>query len=81
LDKREAASGAVYVRADIYDAALSREAALIDAFARSSEREAALREALSFYANPEVYRPHPHGIAFERRDISDIAIAALEVKP
>jgi len=44
-------------------------------------REAALREALSFYANPEVYRPHPHGIAFDRRDISHTARAAIEVKP
>lgn len=38
---------------------------------------ARLREALTFYANPEVYRPHPHGIGFDRRDISGIARAAL----
>ena len=44
-------------------------------------REAALREALEFYANPETYRPHPHGIAFDRRDISYIARAALSVTP
>jgi len=44
-------------------------------------REAALREALSFYADPKSYRLLPHGIGFARRDISHIAIAALAVKP
>jgi len=39
-----------------------------------------LREALAFYANPEVYKPHPHGIGFDRRDISYVAVAALAVK-
>ena len=38
---------------------------------------ARLREALTFYANPEVYRPHPHGPAFDRRDVSYVATAAL----
>lgn len=37
----------------------------------------ALREALTFYANPEVYRPHPHGSAFDNRDLSFVARAAL----
>jgi len=37
----------------------------------------ALREALAFYANPEIYKPHPHGPAFDRRDRSYHAIAAL----
>ncbi len=36
-----------------------------------------LREALNFYANAEIYEPHPHGPAFERRDLSQIARAAL----
>ena len=36
-----------------------------------------LRAALQFYANPEVYKPHPHGIAFDCRDLSYVAIAAL----
>jgi hypothetical protein len=36
-----------------------------------------LAEALTFYANPSVYAPHPHGIAFERRDLSYHAVAAL----
>ena len=38
---------------------------------------ARLRKALTFYANPEVYRPHPHGPAFDRRDVSYVATAAL----
>lgn len=36
-----------------------------------------LAEAMTFYANPSVYAPHPHGIAFERRDLSFHAVAAL----
>lgn len=36
-----------------------------------------LREALEFYANPEIYKPHPHGPAFDRRDLSYHARAAL----
>lgn len=36
-----------------------------------------LREALMFYANPEIYKPHPHGPAFDRRDLSFHARAAL----
>jgi hypothetical protein len=37
-----------------------------------------LERALEFYANPEVYKPHPHGPAFDRRDLS---FRALEVLP
>jgi hypothetical protein len=36
-----------------------------------------LEAALKFYANPDVYKPHPHGLAFDNRDISYVAIAAL----
>ena len=43
--------------------------------ARAGEDE--LREALAQYANPDLYRAHPHGLAFDRRDKSYIAIAAL----
>ena len=43
--------------------------------ARAGEDE--LREALAQYANPDLYRSHPHGLAFDRRDKSYIAIAAL----
>lgn len=47
----------------------------------ASRREAGeverLRKALAFYANPEIYKPHPHGPAFDRRDLSDVARAAL----
>ena len=42
------------------------------------KENAALREALQFYANPEVYKPHPHGLAFDRRDLSYRALAALQ---
>ncbi len=39
---------------------------------------APLVEALEFYANPEIYRPHPHGPAFDRRqDLNFKAVAAL----
>ena len=40
-------------------------------------RVAVLEMALEFYANPEIYKPHPHGAAFDRRDKSYIARAAL----
>lgn len=36
-----------------------------------------LREALEFYRNSEVYKPHQHGPAFDRRDLSFRARAAL----
>lgn len=29
-----------------------------------------LVEALEFYANPQIYKPHPHGLAFDDRDLS-----------
>jgi hypothetical protein len=64
---------------------LERAAALIralEARAEASEaRNKALEEALAWYADPERYKPHPHGIAFNRRDISYTARAALEPKP
>jgi hypothetical protein len=37
----------------------------------------ALVNALEFYANPEVYKPHPHGPAFDDRDLGHVARAAL----
>ncbi|GAJ29829.1 hypothetical protein [Acidomonas methanolica] len=36
-----------------------------------------LVKALEFYADPKVYEPHPHGPAFDHRDISFVARAAL----
>lgn len=33
--------------------------------------------ALQLYANPEIYKPHPHGPAFDRRDLSDVAKAVI----
>lgn len=41
------------------------------------EREARLVEALRFYANPQIYKPHPHGLGFDRRDVSFRAKAVL----
>ena len=40
-----------------------------------------LRGALEFYANPSIYEPHPHGPAFDRRDVSYAARAALKQEP
>ena len=37
-----------------------------------------LRAALEWYANPEIYRSSPHGIAFDRHDRSYTARAELE---
>ena len=47
---------------------------------RAEEAEAGekkLRKTLEFYANPEIYKPHPHGPAFDRRDLSYHAVTAL----
>ena len=37
-----------------------------------------LRKTLEFYANPDIYKPHPHGPAFDKRDLSFLAINTLE---
>lgn len=34
-------------------------------------------KALEFYANPDIYKPHPHGLAFDCRDLSFIAATTL----
>ena len=52
--------------------------ARIAAQAKEIER---LREALTFYANPEIYQPHPHGPAFDNRDLSYAARSALAHAP
>jgi len=36
-----------------------------------------LKAALQFYANPEIYKPHPHGLTFDSRDMSFHAKATL----
>lgn len=67
----------------LYSECKSREAAdaLMDAglLIASTPKNAApeLIEALQFYANPEVYRFHPHGLAFDERDLSYVAKAAI----
>jgi hypothetical protein len=55
---------------EIIPALLAERAALV-------EREQRLVAALEFYANPEVYKPHPHGPAFDDRDLSFVALRAL----
>ena len=37
-------------------------------FAKYIELTKPLQDALRFYASPELYKPHPHGAAFDRRD-------------
>jgi hypothetical protein len=63
------------------------EKALTEGAKRREERDAAerklamAREAMEFYADPNIYKPHPHGIAFDDRDVSFKAkntLAALE---
>lgn len=34
-------------------------------------------EALEFYAKSSIYKPHPHGLAFDDRDRSHVAKAIL----
>ena len=50
---------------------------LLDEIERLTAENERLNEALRFYADPEIYKPHPHGPAFERRDLSFVARAAL----
>lgn len=54
-----------------------RSPALLAERAALVEREQRLVAALEFYANPEVYKPHPHGPAFDDRDLSFVALRAL----
>lgn len=46
----------------------------IDALKVEVER---LRAGLQWYANPAIYKPHPHGLAFDDRDLSFHARAVL----
>lgn len=43
----------------------------------AEQRVVEMESALRFYANPELYKPHPHGPAFDHRDVSYVAIRAL----
>ncbi|NTG94216.1 hypothetical protein [Rhizobium rhizogenes] len=52
--------------AEMTDCAQSAEAALEEA-----------RGVLEWYASPEIYQPHPHGPAFDRRDLSALAKSFL----
>ena len=38
-----------------------------DPHIQAADRIKALETALRFYANPGMYQPHPHGLAFDRR--------------
>jgi hypothetical protein len=46
----------------------------------SEQRVAVLEEALKFYANPAIYKAHPHGSGFDDRDVSYVAVRALSQK-
>lgn len=53
----------------------------LHSYLEDKEAECArMREALAFYADPAIYKPHPHGPAFDSRDLSFHARAALEAK-
>lgn len=54
---------------------------LQDSARRDAEEIERLRAALQWYANPEIYKPHPHGPAFDRRDLSYHAAATLRPQP
>jgi len=64
-----------------YDEVSGADAIILDDRAEANARLIAaapdLVEALEFYANPNVYEPHAHGLAFERRDLSYVARTAL----
>lgn len=63
-------------------AAAELEAAVANLMRAIERQNASVRElesALEFYANPAVYAPHPHGPAFDRRDISYRAKNALAI--
>jgi hypothetical protein len=36
----------------------------------SEDKLAEAVKVIEYYANPEIYRPHPHGLALDRRDLS-----------
>jgi hypothetical protein len=52
----------------------------VNSYASSQAEIERLRTALEVYANPEIYKPHPDGPAFDRRDVSYVARSALEGK-
>ena len=54
-----------------------RDAELAPEIAALRAENTRLREALEWYANPVIYKPHPHGPAFDARDLSWKARAAL----
>jgi hypothetical protein len=72
--------------ADWSDCPKDFQAARVDWKARAEAVESKLamaREALEFYADPNIYKPHPHGIGFDNRDVSFKAkstLAALDAK-
>jgi len=72
-----------YLRAglpDLNETAADAIVILRDRIAALEAENARLREALEWYANPSIYKPHPHGLHFDDRDLSFKARAALEGK-
>ena len=67
------------------DAQICRQAAATLERAIAAEAKLATAvKALEWYANPEIYKQHPHGPAFDRRDVSfgaREAIASIRPKP
>lgn len=75
--ERDEAERLALANEDVARAAVAGVMALTDERDAARAEAARLREALTFYANPQVYAPHPHGPAFDRRDLSWHARAAL----
>ncbi len=54
---------------------------LIAALEAAEAKADKYEKALTWYANPEIYKPHPHGAAFDNRDLSYTAKSALGDTP
>lgn len=59
------------------DADDRQEAADLTMLLKAHDAAAGLLGALRWYANPQVYAAHPHGLAFDDRDLSYHARAAI----
>ncbi|KEA07173.1 hypothetical protein [Rhizobium rhizogenes] len=73
VDLRSRLSTAYSVKADCNDEANFQRRKRIEAEVLLEEA----RGVLEWYASPEIYKPHPHGLAFDRRDLSSSAKSFL----